>query len=108
MKVLQIPTEPWKDDETTPLWSAVKVGMKVYHPKRGIVTPIDFLDVAEETGMIVPIGEWAIRQALAETAQWEGDFRIAINLSPTQVRSPHLAAVSTCSTVKRYVLPKSM
>jgi diguanylate cyclase (GGDEF)-like protein/PAS domain S-box-containing protein len=67
--------------------------LRWYHPKRGIVTPIDFLDVAEETGMIVPIGEWAIRQALAETAQWEGDFRIAINLSPTQVRSPHLAAV---------------
>lgn len=67
--------------------------LRWYHPRRGIVTPAGFLDVAEETGMIVPIGEWVIRQALAETAQWEGAFRIAINLSPTQVRSPHLAAV---------------
>ncbi|QYJ07070.1 putative bifunctional diguanylate cyclase/phosphodiesterase [Qipengyuania flava] len=67
--------------------------LRWYHPRRGIVTPAGFLDVAEETGMIVPIGEWVIRQALAETAQWEGDFRIAINLSPTQVRSPHLADV---------------
>ncbi|MBO6526380.1 EAL domain-containing protein [Erythrobacter sp.] len=67
--------------------------LRWYHPQRGIVTPTDFLYVAEETGMIVPIGEWSIRQALAETAQWDGDFRIAINLSPTQVRSPHLADV---------------
>ncbi|MBQ94875.1 MAG: hypothetical protein CL510_03455 [Actinobacteria bacterium] len=43
--------------------------------------------------MIVPIGEWVIRQALAETAEWDGSFRIAINLSPTQMRSPHLAEV---------------
>jgi diguanylate cyclase (GGDEF)-like protein len=67
--------------------------LRWYHPKRGIVTPDDFLEVAEETGLIVPIGEWVIRQALAETGQWEGNFRIAINLSPTQVRSPHLADV---------------
>ena len=67
--------------------------LRWYHPQRGIVTPSEFLDVAEETGMIVPIGEWVIRQALAETGRWEGDFRIAINLSPTQVRSPHLADV---------------
>ena len=67
--------------------------LRWYHPQRGIVTPSEFLDVAEETGMIVPIGEWVIRQALAETGRWEGEFRIAINLSPTQVRSPHLADV---------------
>ncbi len=67
--------------------------LRWYHPTRGIMTPAEFLEVAEETGMIVPIGEWVIRQALAETARWEGDFRIAINLSPTQVRSPHLVTV---------------
>ncbi|MCZ4292411.1 EAL domain-containing protein, partial [Hoeflea alexandrii] len=64
-----------------------------YHPQRGVVRPDDFLGVAEETGMIVPIGEWVIRKALEETSRWSGDFRIAINLSPTQVRSPHLVDV---------------
>ena len=67
--------------------------LRWYHPQRGIMTPSEFLYVAEETGMIVPIGEWVIRQALAETAEWDGTFRIAINLSPTQMRSPHLAEV---------------
>ena len=67
--------------------------LRWYHPTHGIVPPDKFLDVAEETGLIVPIGEWVIRQALAETSRWEGDFRIAINLSPTQVGSPYLADV---------------
>nr|WP_247711900.1 EAL domain-containing protein [Qipengyuania qiaonensis] len=67
--------------------------LRWYHPRRGIIRPADFLEVAEETGLIVPIGEWSIRQAFAETAKWAGDFRIAINLSPTQVRSPHLVAI---------------
>ena len=67
--------------------------LRWYHPQRGVVRPDDFLGVAEETGMIVPIGEWVIRKALEETSRWSGDFRIAINLSPTQVRSPHLVDV---------------
>ena len=60
------------------------------HPARGLIAPAEFLHIAEDTGMIVPIGEWVIRQAVAETAEWAGDFRIAINLSPTQVRDPQL------------------
>ncbi|WP_324829198.1 putative bifunctional diguanylate cyclase/phosphodiesterase [Qipengyuania zhejiangensis] len=67
--------------------------LRWYHPRRGIIGPADFLPIAEETGLIVPIGEWVIRQALAETSRWTGDFRVAINLSPTQVRSPHLVAL---------------
>ena len=67
--------------------------LRWHHPRRGVVGPADFLDIAEESGLIVPIGEWVIRQTLAETAAWQGDFRIAINLSPTQVRSPQLVAL---------------
>ncbi|MBX7494351.1 EAL domain-containing protein [Qipengyuania sp. 6B39] len=67
--------------------------LRWHHPRRGLIPPADFLPIAEETGLIVPIGEWVIRQALAETAGWAGDFRIAINLSPTQVRSPYLVSL---------------
>ncbi len=67
--------------------------LRWYHPTRGIIGPNDFLHIAEDSGMIVPIGEWVIRQALAETASWPADVRIAVNLSPTQVRSPHLVTV---------------
>ena len=68
--------------------------LRWYHPKRGIVTPDDFLEVAEETGMIVPIGEWVIRQALAETGQWEGNFRIAIKFPHRDQPVAHAGAQS--------------
>ena len=60
------------------------------HPERGMLPPDEFLGIAEETGLIVPLGEFVIRQALTEMAGWEGDFRIAINLSPSQIRSVDL------------------
>ncbi|MEZ5681375.1 MAG: EAL domain-containing protein [Erythrobacter sp.] len=67
--------------------------LRWHHPRRGVIGPADFLEIAEETGLIVPVGEWVIRQTLAETSAWQGDFRIAINLSPTQVSSPHLVSL---------------
>jgi diguanylate cyclase (GGDEF)-like protein len=63
------------------------------HPQRGLVLPDQFIPIAEETGSIVPIGEWVIREALAEAAQWRGGETIAINLSPVQFASPNLLPV---------------
>ena len=63
------------------------------HPTRGLIAPDNFIPLAEETGLIVPIGEWVIRTAFAEAAQWEGDPSIAINLSPIQLSSPNLLSV---------------
>lgn len=60
------------------------------HPERGMVMPDQFIPIAEETGLIVPIGEWVIRTALAEAAEWPGDETIAINLSPVQLGNPGL------------------
>lgn len=60
------------------------------HPERGMITPDNFIPIAEETGLIVPIGEWVVRSALAEAAQWSGNETIAINLSPVQIESPGL------------------
>lgn len=60
------------------------------HPERGMLRPDEFLDIAEETGLIVQLGEFVIRRALSEMAAWKGDFRISINLSPSQIRSVDL------------------
>ncbi len=64
--------------------------MRWEHPERGLVMPNDFIPVAEETGLIVPMGEWMIRTALTEAAKWSKPHSIAINLSPIQLRSPNL------------------
>jgi diguanylate cyclase (GGDEF)-like protein len=54
------------------------------HPKRGLVSPADFIPVAEDTGLIVPIGAWVIREACARAATWPEQIRIAVNVSPVQ------------------------
>ena len=63
------------------------------HPERGMVSPAEFIPIAEETGLIVPLGEWVLRTACAEAATWEGDQHIAVNLSPVQFRNENLVAV---------------
>ena len=60
------------------------------HPTRGIVLPADFIPLAEETGLIVAIGEWALREALAEATTWQDDLTIAVNVSPAQMRGDGL------------------
>ena len=60
------------------------------HPERGLVLPNEFIPLAEETELIVPLGEWVLRQACHEAASWPGQQRIAVNISPVQFRSPRL------------------
>ena len=56
------------------------------HPTRGRIPPADFIPLAEETGLIIPIGEWVLRQASAEAAAWPPDIKLAVNLSPVQFK----------------------
>lgn len=60
------------------------------HPEHGIVSPSDFIPIAEETGLIVPIGEWALRTACAEAAMWTHKCKVAVNLSPRQFQQKEL------------------
>jgi diguanylate cyclase (GGDEF)-like protein len=63
------------------------------HPAKGLVSPADFIPLAEEIGFIVPLGEWVIRQACATAAQWPGNLHVAVNISAIQFRSPGLMQV---------------
>ncbi len=64
------------------------------HPQRGLVPPFRFISVAEETGLIVPIGAWVIRTACAQNQAWQqaglGHLRVAVNLSTSQFTQPDL------------------
>ena len=62
------------------------------HPARGLVSPAVFVPIAEELGLIMPIGEWVLAQACADAAQWPDGLKVAVNLSPVQFRSPDLVA----------------
>lgn len=61
------------------------------HPERGMISPVDFIPLAEETGLIIPIGEWVIREACRQAAAWPGDMSVAVNISPKQFGTPGLA-----------------
>ena len=67
--------------------------LRWHHPHRGLVSPADFIPLAEETGLIVPLGEWVLRTACAEAAKWPAHHKIAVNLSPAQFRSKELVPV---------------
>jgi diguanylate cyclase (GGDEF)-like protein/PAS domain S-box-containing protein len=60
------------------------------HPERGMIAPLEFIPLAEETGLIVPLGEWVLRQACAEAVRWPEHVTIAVNLSPAQFKSRNL------------------
>ena len=63
------------------------------HPERGAVSPVEFIPVAEETGLIVPIGEWVMHEACRQAAAWPEHVRVSVNVSPLQFRSSGLASV---------------
>jgi diguanylate cyclase (GGDEF)-like protein len=64
-----------------------------HHPSRGLMGPDEFIPLAEEIGLILPIGEWALREACREAATWAGNLKVAVNLSPVQFRSFNLVIV---------------
>ncbi|MCJ2016929.1 EAL domain-containing protein [Methylobacterium sp. E-065] len=61
------------------------------HPERGLVSPADFIPLAEETGLIGPLGQWVLRTACAQAVRWPSHIRVAVNLSPVQFRDLRLA-----------------
>jgi diguanylate cyclase (GGDEF)-like protein/PAS domain S-box-containing protein len=60
------------------------------HPEKGMISPAEFVPVAEDIGLIVALGEWVLREACTEAAKWPADIKIAVNLSPVQFRSRNL------------------
>ncbi|MBF9233177.1 putative bifunctional diguanylate cyclase/phosphodiesterase [Microvirga alba] len=62
------------------------------HPERGLISPGEFIPIAEDIGLISPLGEWVIAQACADAAIWPRDIKVAVNLSPVQFRNKGLVS----------------
>jgi diguanylate cyclase (GGDEF)-like protein len=69
--------------------------MRWAHPKRGSVSPEEFIPIAEDTGLIASFGAWVLHQACAEAVRWPDKIRVAVNLSPAQLRDPGFTAMVT-------------
>jgi diguanylate cyclase (GGDEF)-like protein len=63
------------------------------HPTLGVISPVVFIPIAEDSGLILQLGEWALRDACTQAAQWPNNLKVAVNLSPVQFSLPNLAEV---------------
>jgi diguanylate cyclase (GGDEF)-like protein/PAS domain S-box-containing protein len=86
---LEMHYQPFVDLERMEVCGAEAL-MRWRHPERGLVTPDRFIPIAEETGLIVEMGAWALRQACTEAAGWHAGVKLAVNLSAAQFNSPRL------------------
>lgn len=90
---------------------AVEALIRWNHPKHGLLLPVDFLSLAEESGLIVPIGNWVIREACRQLAAWrrEGweDLSVSVNLSPVQLMNGELESYLT-ATLAEFELPPQL
>ncbi len=76
------------------------------HPERGMISPAEFIPIAEESGLINQLGLWVLNTACAEAATWPDHVRVAVNVSPVQFRSPSLA-LHVAATLASSGLPAS-
>jgi diguanylate cyclase (GGDEF)-like protein len=91
-KEFELHYQPLVDLESNDV-NAFEALLRWNHPKRGLVSPADFIPVAEETGLIVPLGEWVLKSACYEAVDWPDDIKVAVNLSPAQLNNRNLLNV---------------
>jgi diguanylate cyclase (GGDEF)-like protein/PAS domain S-box-containing protein len=77
------------------------------HPERGLITPDQFIPIAEETGLIVPIGRWVLRRVCEQLARWPEEIHVSANLSALQIR-PELVAEVEQQLVKHRISPQRL
>ncbi len=78
------------------------------HPMRGMIPPLDFIPIAEETGLIIPIGEIVLEQACHAAAKWPADVRVSVNLSPIQFRDRNLSGKIARVLMDSKILPSRL
>ena len=82
--------------------------MRWHHPDRGPISPAVFIPIAEETNLIGPLGEWALRQACADAAKWPGELRVAVNVSAHQFSSDSLPTIVANALASSGLNPKQL
>jgi len=83
----------------------VEALMRWRHPTRGMISPADFIPLAEQTGLISEMGDWALRQACADAATWPSDISVAVNVSAVQFRDAARLVSAVRRTLSRSGLP---
>jgi predicted signal transduction protein with EAL and GGDEF domain len=92
--------------------AGVEALLRWQHPTRGLLCPMDFMSVAEQSGLIVPIGRWVLREACRQAKAWENlgfaPIRIAVNVSAVELRSKHFVAGVQAVLADTGLLPRNL
>jgi diguanylate cyclase (GGDEF)-like protein len=103
--------QPLVDLETLEVVGAEAL-LRWRHPERGLLLPTAFVDIAEETGLILPLGRWVLEQAALDAAAWQEvtdrPFSVSANLSPSQLHDPDLVAIIVAILQDADVPPSSL
>jgi diguanylate cyclase (GGDEF)-like protein len=78
------------------------------HPKNGLISPLDFIPLAEETGLIVPIGEWVLREACRQAGSWPTNISIAVNVSALQLQREDLSQMVFSAIANAKIAPSRL
>jgi len=78
------------------------------HPVRGEILPAEFIPAAEETGLIIGLGEWVLRQACADVASWPGELKVAVNISPVQFANQNIGLTVMKALAAARLLPNRL
>jgi diguanylate cyclase (GGDEF)-like protein/PAS domain S-box-containing protein len=84
--------------------TACEALIRWHQPERGLVPPLDFIPIAEETGLILPIGEWVLERACTDAVKWPDEIAVAVNVSPVQFKTGDFVQVVT-SALKKSRMP---
>jgi predicted signal transduction protein with EAL and GGDEF domain len=82
--------------------------LRWHHPTQGVIPPGEFITLAESIGLIVPLGEWVLRQACDEAARWPGELTVAVNLSPLQFKNANLVQTVTAALAAAGLPPRRL
>ena len=80
--------------------TACEALIRWHQPERGLVPPLEFIPIAEETGLIVPIGEWVLERACTDAVEWPDEIAVAVNVSPVQFKTGDFVQVVTSALEK--------
>lgn len=95
-------------DAGTRAINGVEAFIRWHHPSRGVLVPDQFLGVADSAGLVLPLGEWILRQACLDAAAWPAHVKVAVNVSTVQLHKGNFFDVVLCALVETGLSPERL